>query len=145
MHTYCSLILFCPNFLCQLPLFLFFLLFFFLIYSLFFLLFSSLLFSSFLFNSILFFSFLFFSSLLYFRLVNDSTLTPPWCVAVRTLGHTFQQGMLYIRHIFKCDIMITDTFLCDVWCIAFIQNWLVSHKVNRYIKFVTWFTICMIV
>ena len=28
----------------------------------------------------------------FFRLVNDSTLTPPWCVAVRTLGHTFQQG-----------------------------------------------------
>ena len=34
--------------------------------------------------------FLFFFS--YSRLVNDSTLTPPWCVAVRTLGHTFQQG-----------------------------------------------------
>jgi hypothetical protein len=27
-----------------------------------------------------------------FRLVNDSTMTPPWCVTLTALGHTFATG-----------------------------------------------------
>lgn len=29
-----------------------------------------------------------------FRLVNDATLTPPWCLIVRSIGHTFASGQL---------------------------------------------------
>jgi hypothetical protein len=29
-----------------------------------------------------------------FRLVNDTTLTPPWCVPIKAVGHTFSTGQL---------------------------------------------------
>lgn len=32
-----------------------------------------------------------------FRLVNDATLTPPWCLSLRTTGHTFPSGQLLAK------------------------------------------------
>lgn len=39
-------------------------------------------------------AFVYFKNQRTFRLVNDSTLTPPWCLAVQASGHTFASGQL---------------------------------------------------
>jgi hypothetical protein len=39
-------------------------------------------------------AFAFFKNQRTFRLVNDSTLTPPWCLTVKAQGHTFSSGQL---------------------------------------------------
>jgi cilia- and flagella-associated protein 65 len=38
--------------------------------------------------------FVYFKNQRTFRLTNDSTLTPPWCLSVRSIGHTFATGQL---------------------------------------------------
>ena len=39
-------------------------------------------------------AFVFFKNQRTFRLVNDATLTPPWCIPVQVVGHTFSSGQL---------------------------------------------------
>ena len=39
-------------------------------------------------------AFVYFKNQRTFRLVNDTTLTPPWCVTVKASGHTFSSGQL---------------------------------------------------
>jgi len=38
--------------------------------------------------------FVYFKNQRTFRLTNDATLTPPWCLTVRSIGHTFATGQL---------------------------------------------------
>ena len=39
-------------------------------------------------------AFVYFKNQRTFRLVNDATMTPPWCITVRGIGHTFSTGQL---------------------------------------------------
>ena len=39
-------------------------------------------------------AFVYFKNQRTFRLVNDTTLTPPWCLTLKALGHTFATGQL---------------------------------------------------
>lgn len=39
-------------------------------------------------------AFVYFKNQRTFRLVNDATMTPPWCIPITSLGHTFSSGQL---------------------------------------------------